>query len=130
MKNNAFSRFIACVLTICLLGAATPLPAWAGIVGTDAVAATAGAEAERTRVKSFLARDEVRSQMIAQGVDPRAVRDRVDALTDEEVSQLAGRIDQLPAGGDSIWGVLLAVFVILLITDILGYTNVFPFTRR
>ena len=42
---------------------------------------------------------------------------------------LAARIDQLPAGGDSVLGVLLVVFVILLITDILGFTRIFPFTR-
>jgi hypothetical protein len=53
----------------------------------------------------------------------------VDALTDDEASRLAGQIDQLPAGADSFWGVLLAIFVILLITDILGLTKIFPFTR-
>ncbi|MCI3953327.1 MAG: hypothetical protein K0R53_2827, partial [Burkholderiales bacterium] len=63
------------------------------------------------------------------GVDPAAARARVDALTDDEAAQLAGHIDQLPAGADSFWGVLLAIFVILLITDILGLTKIFPFTR-
>jgi hypothetical protein len=63
------------------------------------------------------------------GVDPRLARERVDALTDAQIERIAGRVEQLPAGGASVVGVLFAVFVILLVTDILGLTRVFPFTR-
>jgi hypothetical protein len=87
------------------------------------------AAGERDKVRAFLDRAEVRSQMESMGVDAGAAHARVDALTDEEVSQLAGRIDALPAGGDGIIGVLFAIFIILLITDVLGLTKVFPFTR-
>jgi hypothetical protein len=52
----------------------------------------------------------------------------VDALTDEEVQKVAGKLDKMPAGGDVI-GILFTIFVILLVTDILGFTKVFPFTR-
>ena len=52
------------------------------------------------------------------------------ALTDEEVHKIAGNMDKLPAGGDGgVLEVLLTIFVVLLITDILGFTKVFPFTR-
>ena len=53
---------------------------------------------------------------------------RVNAMSDEEVTQLAGRIDQAPAGGD-ILGLMFTVFIVLLVTDILGLTKVYPFTR-
>jgi len=53
---------------------------------------------------------------------------RVDAMTDNEVQTVADQLDKLPAGGD-ILGILFTVFIILLITDILGLTKVFPFTR-
>ena len=53
---------------------------------------------------------------------------RVSALTNEEAHQIAGRLDQLPAGGE-VLGVLLTIFIVLLVTDILGFTKVFPFTR-
>jgi hypothetical protein len=122
---NAFNRLIARILIVCSLGVSLPLPASAGIVTTDQIYASA----ERDQVKNFLDRAEVRTQMKALGVDAGAVRARVDALTDEEVAALAGRIDQAPAGGSDVLGVLLAVFIILLITDILGLTKVFPFTR-
>ena len=57
-----------------------------------------------------------------------AAVERVNAMSDAEVAQLAGRIDQAPAGGD-VLGMLFTIFIILLVTDILGLTKVFPFTR-
>ena len=53
---------------------------------------------------------------------------RVNAMSDAEVAQLAHRVDQAPAGSGVV-GVLFSVFLILLVTDILGFTKVFPFTR-
>jgi len=53
---------------------------------------------------------------------------RVAAMTDEEAAQLAAQLDSLPAGG-SIVGAIVLVFLVLLITDILGFTKIFPFTR-
>ncbi|MGE0557588.1 MAG: PA2779 family protein [Burkholderiales bacterium] len=121
---NTFNRAVARLLILCTLGLGLPLPASAGIVTTDQI--TAGAE--RDRVRDFMAREDVRAQLESLGVDANSVRDRVDAMTDEEVGKLAGRIDRMPAGG-GILGVLFAVFIILLVTDILGLTKVFPFTR-
>ena len=121
---NLFYRCLARIL-ICTMAIGMPLPASALIVTTDQVQAAG----DRDKVRSVLDRAEVRAQMESLGVNANAARARVDALTDEEVSDLAGRIDALPAGGDSILGVLFAIFIILLITDILGLTKVFPFTR-
>jgi hypothetical protein len=118
-----FQRLIASMLTVCLAG--VTLPVHAGMLPTDA-AVTNG---ERARVSSFLERDEVRAQLQAKGVSAAEVKARVAAMTNEEVGQLAGQIDSLPAGGADILGVLLTVFIVLLITDILGFTKIFPFTR-
>lgn len=121
---NTLNRCIAHVLIVCTIGLGMP-PAWAGMITTEQIYSSA----ERDRVKNFLDRADVRAQMQALGVDAAAARERVDALTDREIDELAGRIDQLPAGGSDVLGVLLAVFIILLITDILGLTKIFPFTR-
>lgn len=121
---NAVNRFIARLLIVCTVTMGLPLPATAGIVTTDQVYSGV----ERDHLRSFMDRSEVRAQLQALGVDPDAARSRVNALTDEEVRSLAQRIDQLPAGGGVI-GVLFAIFIILLVTDILGFTKVFPFTR-
>ncbi len=121
---NAFNRTVARLLMLCIIGLGMPLPASAGIVTTDQIYAGA----ERDRVRDFMLREDVRAQMQSLGVDADSVRERVDAMTDEEIGKLAGRIDQAPAGGD-VLGILFAVFIILLVTDILGLTKVFPFTR-
>lgn len=100
----------------------------AGVVGTDRVAASAQSQSERERIRAFLDREDVRKELQNQGVDANTAKARVDALTDEEVQKVAGRLDKMPAGGDVI-GILFTIFVILLVTDILGFTKVFPFTR-
>jgi hypothetical protein len=64
-----------------------------------------------------------------RGVSIDAARERVAALTDAEAAQLAAQIDQAPAGADGVLGTIVFIFVLLLITDILGLTKVFPFTR-
>lgn len=121
---KSFNRCIARLLVVCTLGMGLPLPASAGIVTTDQIVAGV----ERDQIRSFLDRAEVQAQMQTLGVDAGSARDRVDALTDDEARDLAARIGELPAGG-SVIGVLFAVFIILLVTDILGLTKVFPFTR-
>jgi hypothetical protein len=122
---KTFNRCIAQVLIVCTFSLGMPLPASADIVTTDQVYASS----ERERVRNFIDRADVQAQMQALGVDGSSARARVDALTDEEAAKLAGRIDQLPAGASDVLGVLLLVFVILLVTDILGLTKIFPFTR-
>lgn len=121
--KNTIRRLLACFLIVSITGLGIPLPANAGMVATDAGLQTD----HRTRIASLLDRAEVRTQLEARGVSPDEVKARVAALTDEEAAELAGRIDELPAGG--VLGVILLLFVILLITDILGFTKVFPFTR-
>ncbi len=100
----------------------------AALVGTEQVSTSIETAQNRDRVRTFLQREDVRNMLKQQGVDANVALTRVDAMTDSEVQTVANQLDQLPAGGD-ILGILFTVFVILLITDILGLTKVFPFTR-
>ena len=104
--------------------------AHAGMIGTEAVVNAAQAQQNRERLHSALNRDDVQAQLLARGVDPTQVQARVDSLTDEELQTLATDMDQLPAGGDSFLGALVFIFIVLLITDILGLTNIFPFVKH
>lgn len=125
MKNRLRSA-IASALIVATMGTALPLPATAGMIGTEAVTAAAS----RDRIGAALAREDVRARLEASGVSPGEVEARVATLTDEEAAQLAHRLDKLPAGGDGLVGAIVLVFIVLLVTDILGYTKVFPFTRQ
>lgn len=117
-------RFVASLLIVCLGAATLPAPALAGIVSTEA--ALAGAQQER--LAQLMDRTDVQSRLQALGVDPADARARVAALSDAEAAQLAAQLEELPAGGDLI-GAALIVFLVLLFTDVMGYTKVFPFTR-
>jgi hypothetical protein len=114
-------RLIATLLVICI---AMPLPSRAAMVATD----SALAGSQRAHVERLLERADVQARLESYGVSAADVKARVAALSDEEAAALAARIDSLPAGGDLVTAVVL-VFLILLLTDILGFTKIFPFTR-
>ena len=119
------------MVVLSLLALNLYLPAaHAGMVGTEAVVNAAQTQQYRERLLTALNRDDVRAQLLARGVEPVQVRARVDSLTDEEMQTLATNMDQLPAGGDGLVGALVFIFIVLLITDLLGLTNIFPFVRH
>jgi len=127
--NSRFMRMTSRLLITSVLGIGLPIQsAYAGIVGTDKIAASAQSQSERERIRTFLDRADVRNELQAQGIDADAAKMRVAALTDEEVQKVAGKLDTMPAGGEII-GILFTIFIVLLVTDILGFTKVFPFTR-
>ena len=108
--------------------------ALAALVGTESVMDAAGVRSARERVRSLMDREDIQTALVSQGIDPQEARARAEALSDAEAVRLADAIDSLPAGGSSavgiIVGAIVLVFLLLLISDILGYTSVFPFTRR
>jgi hypothetical protein len=107
-------------------------PVLAAMVPTDLAMDATEAQAARENLKRLIARADVQEMLVAQGIDPAEARARVGSLTDAEALAAAERIDQLPAGGSAVGiivGALLIVFIVLLITDILGFTDVFPFVR-
>ena len=104
--------------------------AQAAMIGTEQVAQASTARSAndaRSQLNDAFARADVQARLQALGVDSRDASERVAALTDDEATRLAGEIDKAPAGG--IIEVILFVFFVLLVTDILGFTKVFPFTR-
>ncbi len=108
-------------------------PVQAAMVGTADILKAQSDDLARQKVKLFMERQDVVQQIQAWGVNPDEAQARVDTMTDEEISLLASKIDQLPAGGDAL-GFILAVaviiFVVLVITDIMGVTDVFTFINK
>jgi len=100
----------------------------AALVSTSTLVQDSTTSANRDKVRTFLAREDVRKSLSLQGVRADDAQARVNAMTDDEVATLAQRVDSAPAGGD-VLGLAFTVFIILLVTDILGLTKVFPFTR-
>lgn len=108
-------RFVCRLLAVSLIALPYAPPTQAAMIGVDEVLA-AQRQAERGKLQGFLARADVQRQLAVLGVGPAAAAERANALTDDEVQQLAGRIDSLPAGAEiSTAGLLLVLIVILLI---------------
>jgi hypothetical protein len=126
-----YCRFLALPMAALMFAVSMPLgAAQAALVSTDQVVEKSEIEADRMRIAALLGRDDVQRQLKAQGVDPDEALARVAALSDAEVRRIADRIDTMPAGQDAlgtIIGVALIVFIVLLVTDLLGYTDIFPF---
>jgi hypothetical protein len=87
----------------------------AGMIGADQVAAAQDAQADRATVMSVLNRGETVAQLQALGVDPQAARERVNAMTDQEVHALAQDVQTAPAGAMSGWGWAAVVIVVAAI---------------
>ncbi len=125
--RTCFHRWLTAYVGALFLGCTLALPtAQAGMIGTQAIVAQEQLEAQRSELRDFLARDAVRAQLVAWGVDPIAAQQRVDSLSAQETELMLQRMRELPAGGD-VLGAAVFVFLVLLVTDILGFTDIFPF---
>ncbi len=124
-------RGIAACLVAVLLMVSLPVgQARAGMVTTDRVVHAMAVEQDRDRIRALLGREDVRRQLQAWGVDPAEAAMRADGLTDAEVARIAAELDQLPAGQDAAVAIVsagLVIFLVLILTDLLGYTDVFSF---
>ncbi|MEJ2470326.1 MAG: PA2779 family protein [Desulfuromonadales bacterium] len=126
-------RPISLMLTIALVLLNVNVPtAQARMIGTQTVIAEQERVADRELVDAFLAREDVQEIMTQYGVDVSEAQQRVDSLSPAELQNIANSMDSLPAGGDAVGaivGAAVLIFIVLLITDILGFTHVFTFVN-
>lgn len=129
-----YSKFVALPLAVLMMAVSMPLGvAQAALIGTEQVVAPSKSEADRARVAAFVAREDVRDEMRKMGVDPDEATARVAVMSDVEIRQIATRIDKTPAGQSAVGaviGAVVTIFIILLITDLLGLTDIFPFVKK
>ncbi len=123
MRNKVFVY----ALCLALLNLSSPPVAQAALVGTLQAVESGTRSLDLAKVNAALARDQVRDQMVALGVDPTAVDARVARLTDSELRSLAERMDQMPAGGDAL-AVIGIVFLVLIILELVGVIDIFKKT--
>lgn len=127
MLKRVKSAIAYCLITSFALLNLTQ-PAHATLISTQQLTAENAPSADRAKLEAALARPDVQSQLEKLGISSSDAQSRVASLTDAEVLALNERMDQLPAGA-GIVGALVLIFVILLVTDILGFTKVYPFTK-
>ena len=130
LLRTHLSTIVAVMLATFLFASITLPAAQAQMVSTDALLRAQQLQQERTAVATALERDDVRDALLNYGVEPAQVQARVDSMSADEVHSLAQNIEHMPSAGDDPLGLIFMVFLILLITDILGLTNVFPFVNH
>jgi hypothetical protein len=113
------------ILIFNFLVATFPQQALAGIIATPAAIAAQQNRDSLSHLKELLAREDVRGQLMQLGIDPAVAELRVNSLTPAEIARLQPQLDSLPAGGDALLAVIGLVFVVLIILELVGVTNIF-----
>ena len=125
---KTLQRFLCLLLSLNLI--VLPIgPAQAAMIGNSQIITEVQSELNRSEILHILDREAAQQQMIALGVSPDMVKQRVAQMTDAEVAQLNQHLADLPAGGVDVLGVILILFIVFIITDMLGATNIFPFVK-
>ena len=126
-------RPVSIFLVILMLMVSLPYQsALAALIGTEDLMGSQKAAEARAYITNVLAREDIQKALIARGIDPIEAQARIGTLTDKEAIQFADTMEQLPAGGTVgvIVGLAVLIFLVLLLTDILGYTDIFPFVKK
>lgn len=119
--NRSRLPVIARFLTVLMLTMSVFVPAQAAMLGTDSMVSSTAANAD--------ARAALADKLVSLGVERDAADGRAAALSDAQATQVLAQADQLPAGGDAL-AVVGLIVIILLITDLIGVTDIFPFIDK
>ena len=133
-KIRQKSKLICLSFTILMISISIPYQsALAALVGTETILENDRITETRSYLKKALEREDVKNALTAQGIDPLEAQARIESLSDTEIAYIADHMDQLPAGGDAAVFFLILVplvaFIVLVITDSMGYTDIFPFIK-
>jgi hypothetical protein len=128
------SKPTAVFLSFYMLMLACPYQSvWAAMIDTESIIDLDRGQRARDYLNNLWAREDIQAALVSQGIDPQEAKVRIDSLSDVEANDIVNKLDQLPAGGGAIETLIVIVFLvflILLITDIAGYTDVFPFVKK
>jgi hypothetical protein len=126
--------FVSLFMAAATLLIAVPYqPLLAAMIPTEAINDTNKGQEARDFLNELISRDDIQNYLTNQGIDPLEAKARIDSLSDSEAVRVAEQLEQLPAGSGAVGiiiGAALIVFLVLLVTDILGLTDVFPFVNK
>lgn len=132
LRTKSIPVCLLLIFSMMFLAGPVTTKAHAAMIGTQMVVDSAKAEKAKEQINSFLAREDVKSSLVSMGISPDEAAARAKTLSDSEAIAFADQMEKAPAGGDGVGvviGAALFVFIVLLITDILGFTKVFKFTK-
>lgn len=131
--SRKLSKPVAIFLSFYMLVLACPYQsARAAMIGTESILNVDRGQSPRDYLDNLLARQDIQTALVSHGIDLQEAQARIDSLSDAEVNDIVNKLDQLHAGGviETILIIVFLVFLILLLTDIGGYTDIFPFVKK
>jgi len=127
--NNRLMKFTCKILSVSLLMVSFQQAIYASMVSTSELVYKQTIQNEKQRIAGLLSQEQLKSQLQAMGVSPEDAMQRLNNMTDEEVQAFAAQLDQMPAGS-GVLELAVFVFLVLLVTDLMGYTEIFPFVKH
>lgn len=124
---NKAKRFVASVLVM-MLGLIQLPVAHAAVITTDQAIQAQQGDIDRTRLLSLLEKEELQQQLTAYGLDAAVAAERIQSMSNAEVAMLNAKLDEMPAG-EGILGLAALFFIVFIITDALGATDIFTFVK-
>jgi hypothetical protein len=122
---NLLRRSTAIFLSI-LLALMPLLPAQAAMIGNEQIVSQSQSQQTRDGLQQLFEQETARQQLQAWGVNPDQIKSRIDSLTDAELARFNQQVKDLQAGGE-VLGIMLVIFLVFIITDVIGATDIFPF---
>lgn len=123
------SKLLIKFLLVCFIWVSFQQTVLAGIVTTEDLVDEQLVLSEKQRLMQLFGSEKVQEQLIAMGVSPSDAKQRLENMTDAEILEFSAKMDEMNAGSGVV-GALVFVFLVLLVTDLLGYTDVFPFVKK
>lgn len=129
MTHSSFSRTLAMVLScLMLLTGLQSTVASAALVSSSELVRVEATQFDRDQLSALMQRQQAVTTLQTMGVDPTLVQERIQSMTAEELQAFNTQVDQMQAGGSAL-GVVVLIFLILILLDLLGVTNIFPAIR-
>ena len=124
---KSIRKYISVLLSVTLMSMSFT-SAQAAMISNDMVINHVQHSNAKAELLQTINRSDVKQQLLNMGVNPENIESRINLMTHEEIAQLNQQIDELPAGGD-VLGVILIIFIVFVITDVIGATDIFPFIK-
>lgn len=121
-------KILSCLLAVAMFSMQMT-SAHAAMVSNDTLLKKAQHDISVEQLVTMIDRADVQEKLTTLGINPSSAKIRVSQMNDTEIAELKQNLDEMPAGSGAV-GVILTVFIVLVITDMLGATDVFPFVKN
>ncbi|WP_340677540.1 PA2779 family protein [Paraglaciecola sp.] len=122
MKNTYLKTSLTAALVVLSLGQAS-----AGVYTSEQAISSQQFQYNKQQVMSMVDTADVQQKLTTLGVSPADAKLRIASMTNQELMAFNQQMNEMPAGG--IIGTIVTVLVVVVVLDLMGITDVYPFIR-